>query len=220
MFGDTDFDPGMAYASSPIEEQLEALAAAVRAGKVRHVGLSNETPWGLMKFCTAADSASSQTLLPRPVALQNAYSLTCRTFDSSGLAECCYEEKISLLAYSPLAMGLLTGKYLEPSGGPPEARLNKYKGRYAEAESRYGPRPNVITAVTAYADVAHRWGMTPTEMAIRFVVGHPLVASAITGAAGISQLEELVAAAMAGPLESELRAEIDAIHAQYPNPTP
>ena len=226
MFGDVDYDPSMAYASCPIEEQLEALTAAVHAGKVRYIGLSNETPWGLMKFCRAAASEKTNSALqppnlcPRPIALQNAYSLTCRTFDSSGVAECCFEENVSLLAYSPLAMGLLTGKYLAPGGGPPEARLNKYKGRYAEAESRYGPRPNVQSAVAAYADVAHRWGISPTEMAIRFVLDHPLVASAVTGATSLLQLKELIVAAEAGPLENELRAEIDSIHQIYPSPTP
>lgn len=138
MFGEVDFDPGAAYpAVASVEQQLEALAAAVAAGKVRAVGLSNETPWGLMRFCAAADSrdssesssgsssssssSSAPLPLPRVVSLQNAYSLLCRTFDA-GLGECCHQEGVSLLAYSPLAMGLLTGKYLDPGGGPPEAR--------------------------------------------------------------------------------------------------
>lgn len=140
MFGEVDFDPGAAYpAAASVEQQLEALAAAVAAGKVRAVGLSNETPWGLMRFCAAAgassrrDSRSSSSSggggaplplplpLPRVASLQNAYSLLCRTFDA-GLGECCHQEGVSLLAYSPLAMGLLTGKYLAPDGGPPEAR--------------------------------------------------------------------------------------------------
>jgi aryl-alcohol dehydrogenase-like predicted oxidoreductase len=215
MFGDVDYDPSMAYAAISFEEQVAALAAAAAAGKIRHWGLSNETPWGLMKFCAAADFAG----FPRPVALQNAYSLTCRTFDSGGLAEACHHERVSLLAYSPLAMGLLTGKYLAPDGGPPSARLNLYRGRYAEAESRYGPKPNVRDAVAAYVDLAAKWGMSGTEMAIRFAIDHPLLASAVTGASE-TQLRELVAAAEAGPLNDGLRAEIDAIHARYPNPTP
>ena len=232
MFGTTDFDPSMSYPSIPMEEQLEALTAAVHAGKVRYFGLSNETPWGLMKFCNQSsaplplnnqnsNSNSTNNQAMRPVVLQNAYSLTCRTFDSSGLAECCFKEHVSLLAYSPLAMGLLTGKYLDPGGGPPQARLNKYKGRYAEAESRYGPKPNVQSAVAAYVDIAHRWGISPTQLAIRFVLGHPLVAAAVFGATGVEQMHEVVAAAEVGcPLSDELRAEIDAVHARYPNPTP
>jgi aryl-alcohol dehydrogenase-like predicted oxidoreductase len=118
MFGEEEYDPSASYTSAPIEQQLEALAAAVAAGKIRAFGLSNETPYGVMRFAAAARAAPA---LPRAVSLQNAYSLTCRTFDA-GLAECCHAESISLLAYSPLAMGLLTGKYLEPGGGPPDAR--------------------------------------------------------------------------------------------------
>ncbi|GIM12127.1 hypothetical protein Vretimale_15505, partial [Volvox reticuliferus] len=105
MFGDSEYDPVCAYDGAvPLEEQLEALARAVRAGKVRYVGLSNETPWGLHKALTAASLDPS---LPRVVSLQNAYSLTCRTFDN-GLAEVCHLEGVGLMAYSPLAMGLLT----------------------------------------------------------------------------------------------------------------
>lgn len=215
MFGDVDYDPGMAYAAASFEEQVAALAAAAAAGKLRHWGLSNETPWGLLKFCAAADAAG----FARPAALQNAYSLTCRTLDG-GLAEACHRERVSLLAYSPLAMGLLTGKYLAPDGGPPSARLNLYRGRYAEAESRYGPKPNVREAAAAYVDLATKWGMSGAEMAIRFAVGHPLAAAVVTGATSEAQLGELVAAAEAGPLDEQLRAEIDAIHARYPNPTP
>ncbi|KAL4443893.1 hypothetical protein ABPG75_011630 [Micractinium tetrahymenae] len=216
MFGDLDYEPSMAYAACSFEEQLEALGRAVEAGKVRYVGLSNETPYGLMRFCQLA---AASPRLPRVVSLQNAYSLLCRTFDA-GLAECCHAEQVSLLAYSPLAMGLLTGKYTAPDGGPPEARLNRYRGRYAEAESRYGPKPNVREAVAAYCALAADWGIFPASLSLRFVLAHPLVASAVIGATSEAQLAELVAAAGAPPLEDELVAAIDAIHRRYPNPTP
>jgi aryl-alcohol dehydrogenase-like predicted oxidoreductase len=218
MFGDIEYDPLMSYPSVPIEEQLEALHQAVHTGKVRYIGLSNETPWGLMKFCTTATNTS------KPISLQNAYSLTCRTFDSGGLAECCLQENVSLLAYSPLAMGLLTGKYIDMKNSPPEARLNKYKGRYAEAESRYGPKVNVHVAIAAYADVAKRYRMSLTELALRVVLEHPLLASAVIGATGVGQLKEMVSVAekqkIEGKLEEEIKAAVDAIHARYPNPTP
>ncbi|KAG1657947.1 hypothetical protein FOA52_000978 [Chlamydomonas sp. UWO 241] len=123
MFGDVEYDPSNRFTSVPLTEQLAALGEAVRMGKVRHVGLSNETAWGLMKALHHADVDPS---LPRVASLQNAFSLTCRTFEAQ-LAEVCLEEGVSLLAYSPLAMGLLTGKYLEADGGPPGARLNRYK---------------------------------------------------------------------------------------------
>jgi aryl-alcohol dehydrogenase-like predicted oxidoreductase len=242
MFGHSEYDPSNAYSSVPIEEQLKAVDRAVAAGKVLHFGLSNETPWGLMRFRTTAEYLENQHSLPHsdctvvgrdtpqrahqrhacatPVSLQNAYSLTCRTFDSGGLAECCHQEGIGLLAYSPLAMGLLTGKYLRADGGPSEARLNKYRGRYAEAESRYGPKSNVREAVQAYIELATRWGMAPVELAIRFVLSHPLVTAAVTGATSKEQLKELIAAAGRPPLQAEIRAEIDAIHRRYPNPTP
>lgn len=212
MFGDVDYDVKMKYGGIEIEEQMTALTRAVEKGKVRSIGLSNETPYGVMKF-RLADTGNTI------VSIQNAYSLLCRTFDS-GLAECCSSENISLLAYSPLAMGLLTGKYLSPDGGPPHARLNKYRGRYAEAESRYGPKPNVRNAVAAYVKLAGEWGMLPVHMAIRFVLDHPLVASAVTGVTSLEQLEQVVMAARAPPLPHELREAIDKIHQHYPNPTP
>lgn len=216
MFGELEYDPTRAYAACPVEEQLEALAAAVAAGKVRCVGLSNETPWGLLRFCAAAAAAPHA---PRVAALQNAYSLLCRTFDA-GLAECCHAEGVSLLAYSPLAMGLLSGKYLAPGGGPPEARLNKYKGRYAEAESRYGPKPNVHEAVAAYAALAREAGLAPAVLALRFVLSHSMVAAAVTGATSLGQLDELLDAAEAPDLPPDLRQAVDAVHARFPNPCP
>ena len=114
----------------------------------------------------------------------------------------------------------LQGKYLTPDGGPPAARLNRYRGRYAEAESRYGPKPNVREAVAAYCALAAEAGISPTELAIHFVIGRPPVSSAVIGATSEAQLREQVSAAMKGPLEDSLLEAIDAIHARYPNPTP
>jgi len=130
MFGDDLYDPACAYASEPLAAQLEALAAAVDAGKARHVALSNETPWGLMRFLALAEASGGR--LPRVAALQNAYSLTCRTFDAGGLAEACHLEGVSLLAYSPLAMGLLTGACV-----PRGSRIVRGGVRHAPA----GPPP-------------------------------------------------------------------------------
>lgn len=218
MFGDTDYDPNVAFeAVVPFEEQLHAVGRAVEAGKVRHFGVSNETAWGLTRIMAVADRQPEA--FPRAVSIQNAYNLTCRTFDAS-LAEVCHQEGVSLLAYSPLAMGLLTGKYLTPGGGPRGARLNRYKGRYAEAESRYGARPAVVAAVRRYCALAGDEGMSAAELAMRFVLQHPLVASAVTGATDVAQLRELLAAEAAPPLSEQTMAAIGSIHSELPNPTP
>lgn len=121
---------------------------------------------------------------------------------------------------TPSCCSLLTGKYQAPGGGPPEARLNRYRGRYAEAESRYGPKPNVRQAVEAYCGLAAEWGLSGASLALRFVLGRPLVASAVVGATSAAQLGELLAAAEAPPLEPQLLEAVDAIHARYPNPCP
>eukprot|EP00897_Mesotaenium_endlicherianum_P004719 jgi/Mesen1/4275/ME000022S03564 len=216
MFGDTDYDAGLEYAAVPLEEQLEALSRAVSAGKVRHVGVSNETPWGVMRLCHLADNSASLT---RIASVQNAYSLLCRTFDMT-LGEVCRKEGVSLLAYSPLAMGLLTGKYYMPGEGGPEARLNKYRGRYAEAEGRYPvENPHVKAAVCAYVDLAKKHNMTPEALALGFVLRHPLVASAVVGASSLGQLRDLLKCSQV-VLSTEVMESVDAIHRQYPNPTP
>lgn len=163
MFGETEYDSTNQYAAIPIEEQLEALGSAVTAGKIRYVGVSNETPYGVMEFCRLAQLFSQY---PRIVSIQNAYNLLCRNFDA-GLAECCHHERVSLLAYSPIAMGMLSGKYLAADGGPPDARLNLFKGRYEEGESRYSLcKRNVIVAIKEYLHVAKKYGINPVRLAI------------------------------------------------------
>lgn len=112
------------------------------------------------------------------------------------------------------------GKYMAADGGPPEARLNKYKQRYAEAESRYGPKPNVRDAIAAYVSLAGSLGMQPTELALRFVLSHPLLTSAVIGASSKAQLLEQLDAAAKPKLDHEVMQKIDAIHQRYPNPTP
>ena len=117
--------------------------------------------------------------------------------------------------------GLLTGKYFAEGGAAPTARLNLYRGRYAEAEGRYSlSRPTVRPAVLAYASLAARYGMSPTALALRFAMSHPSCACALTGATEPQQLTELLTAAQEGPLPAELLAEIDAVHELYPSPTP
>ncbi|KAG0564378.1 hypothetical protein KC19_8G106000 [Ceratodon purpureus] len=216
MFGDTDYDPSCCYSSVCIEEQLEALSIAVKEGKIRNVGVSNETAFGLMEFCRLADQNSS---LPRISTIQNAYSLLCRTFDMT-LAECCHHQRVGLLAYSPLAMGLLSGKYLSDDGGSSSYRLNKYRGRYAEAECRYSTaKPNVLPAIRAYVKIAQRHNLSPVALAIGFVLRHPLLTSVVMGATRMWQLREILDASRVD-LSEEILTEIDVVHELYPNPTP
>eukprot|EP00271_Cylindrocystis_brebissonii_P000773 TRINITY_DN10984_c0_g2_i2.p1 TRINITY_DN10984_c0_g2~~TRINITY_DN10984_c0_g2_i2.p1 ORF type:complete len:437 (-),score=18.40 TRINITY_DN10984_c0_g2_i2:145-1455(-) len=217
MFGDTDFEQSRSFQFVSFEEQLEALSAAVTAGKIRHVGVSNETPWGL---CQWLNLQSNRRNLPKIISIQNAYSLLCRTFDS-GLSECCFHHNVGLLAYSPLAMGLLSGKYHSPGGTSAHARLNKYRGRYAEAEGRYPVQNSrVKEAVLRYEEISRRHGIESlTVLALAFVLRHPLVSSVVFGAVDRGQLEEAVRAVDV-VLTDDLISEIDGVHQNIPNPTP
>ncbi|CAL9203257.1 unnamed protein product [Musa hybrid cultivar] len=216
MFGETDYDPRQQYGSVAIEEQLDALGKAVDSGKIRYIGLSNETPYGVMKFLHISNCIQSS---PKIITVQNSYNLLCRNFDC-GLAECCHHESISLLAYSPMAMGILSGKYFSAGGGPSDARMNLFRGRYSEGESRYNlSNVTLKAAVEDYINIARKFGLSPASLAIAFVLIHPLVASAVFGATKVWQLREVVEACNVH-LTSEMTAEINKVHARYPNPCP
>jgi aryl-alcohol dehydrogenase-like predicted oxidoreductase len=193
--------------SHPIHEILGVLGKLVTAGKIRFVGLSNESPWGVMSFL----KASEQHGLPRPVSIQNAYNLVNRTFEM-GLSEVAYREQVGLLAYSPLGQGYLTGKY---EGGvlPPGSRKTLFNrlGRYEQGN---GPR-----AISTYVALAQRRGLDPAQMAIAFAVSRPFVTSAIIGATTLDQLKTDIDAA-ALKLPDDVVADIDQIHLDYPNPCP
>lgn len=205
-FGRIHYDPAGERASVPILEQLQALDRAVRAGKVRYIGLSNETPWGVMQFLQLADRHG----LPRVVSIQNAYSLLNRTYEA-GLSEVTRHEGVSLLAYSPLAFGHLTGKYL---GGaqPPGARLT----RFPPFGQRY-QKPMVERAVSDYAQLASEHGMSPATLALAFVKSQWFVGSTIIGATSLAQLGENLDAA-GRTLDDELIAAIEKVHLHNPNP--
>ncbi|CAM8963223.1 unnamed protein product [Rhodiola kirilowii] len=216
MFGETEYDPTRQFCSVPIEDQLDALGRAVDSGKIRYIGLSNETPYGVMKFLQASEKVLHHS---RIVSVQNSYSLLCRTFDS-GMAECCHHERISLLAYSPLAMGILSGKYFSPDKGPKDARLNLFRGRYSEGESRYNlSNKNIEAATKGYLDIARKCGLHPISLAIAFVLRHPLVASAVFGATKLWQLQEVINACQV-ELTPETLQQINQIHRMFPNPCP
>lgn len=207
MFGQFRFDPSQEFECVSVREQLEALAECVQAGKVRYIGVSNETPWGMMSFLQAAKDYD----LPRIVSTQNAYSLLNRTYEF-GMSEIGFREQVGLLAYSPLAFGHLTEKYQQQPMG--SGRIDQFPGFGQRYE-----KPSVQPAVTAYADLARQHGLTPTEMALSYVYHRWFVASTIIGATSMAQLEENMGA-WHKPLSSALLKEIDALQLGYMNPAP
>ena len=205
-FGKIHYDPADERPTVPIATQLEALAAMVKAGKIRHIGLSNETPWGTLQFLAASERLG----LPRVVSIQNAYNLLNRTFEA-GLSEVVRRESVPLLAYSPLGFGHLTGKYLQ--GAQPEgARLT----RFPPFGQRY-QKPNVEGAVEAYSALARTHGLSPSTLALAFVKSRWFTASTIIGATTLEQLRENldVTDVHLGP---EILAGIDDLHLRNPNP--
>lgn len=214
IFGQYQFDPnneldadGQQKHFESIHQQLEALSELVQEGKIRAIGLSNEQPWGVMEFLRIA----KQYHLPHIATLQNSYHLMNRSIDF-GLSEILYRENVSLLAYSPLAFGHLTGKYL--ANPNTVGRVTLFLG-YAQ---RY-TKPNVALASAAYAQLAMQNGFTPTELALSFVYHRWCVSSTIIGATSMAQLQENIKA-YGKPLNAEILKEIDAIHLRYTNPAP
>lgn len=191
----------------PIETTLRALEDLVRAGKIRHIGLSNETPWGVAQFLKYSDELG----LSRVVSIQNPYNLLNRTYES-GLSEFSYFEGIGLLAYSPLAMGVLTGKY-EGGARPKGARLTEY-----ERFQRYN-KEQAQLAAQAYLDLARKYEISPTAMALAWINTRPFVTSNLIGATNLEQLAENIDSVNV-KLSDELIEEINNIQRRYPNPAP
>jgi aryl-alcohol dehydrogenase-like predicted oxidoreductase len=191
----------------PIEETLSVLADFVKAGKVRHVGVSNETPWGVAQFLRASEKLG----LPRIVSIQNPYSLVNRTFEG-GLSEFTHHEGIGLLAYSPLAFGWLSGKY-EGGARPEGARITKF-----ERFQRYS-KPQAVAATSRYVALAKEHALTPAQFALAFVNSRPFVMSNLVGATSMAQLKENIASVKV-KLTPEALAQIDALHELQPNPAP
>ncbi|MDG1064570.1 MAG: aldo/keto reductase [Luminiphilus sp.] len=190
-----------------IEDVIRTLKVLIQQGKIRGYGLSNETPWGAMTFLQTADREG----LPPPQSIQNPYSLLNRTYEI-GLAEISHRENIGLLAYSPLAMGLLTGKYR--NGALPEgSRLALFK-RFA----RYASEPT-WEAAERYVALAEEHGLNPTQMALAFVNNRPFLLSNIIGATSVAQLEQNIRS-LDVVLSKEVRAGIKAIHQATPDPAP
>jgi len=191
----------------PIEETLEALNELVVEGKVRHIGLSNETAWGVSRFLSAADKGIG----PHVASIQNAYNLINRTFEI-GLAEMAQREAVGLLAYSPLAQGYLTGKY-QKGARPPGARTTLFnRGQRYE-------KVNVEDAIDAYMALAADIGMDVVQLALAFVTSRPFVTSNIIGATSMEQLRADLAS-LNVTITPDIMERINAIHYRYCNPAP
>ncbi|RZS57919.1 aldo/keto reductase [Sphaerotilus mobilis] len=210
MFGALYFDPARDKASSSVEVQLEALQRLVQAGKVRAIGLSNETPWGVSEFVKVAERAG----LPRVATVQNPYCLINRVVDN-GLDEVLWRDQVSLLAYSPLGFGLLTGKYdalgLYDPDKPGRLALfdSMKKQRWGRAES--------LDASRRYNALARAHGLTPTQLALAFCYRRWSVASTIIGVTSVAQLDEDLDA-WSVQLDEAVLAEIDAIRWTFRDP--
>ena len=211
-FGAMYFDPAKDKIETSIHEQLTAMEKLVKAGKVRYIGLSNETPYGTHEFVRLAE----QHGLPRVVSVQNPYCLTNRTFDNA-MDESCHRLNVGLLAYSPLAFGALTGKYdksgFEGQGAPSDARIGKFE---SVRKQRWG-RESALTAARLYNQLARDNGMTPTQMALAFCYTRWSVASTIIGVTSVAQLEENYNA-LGTQLTPEILAQIDAIRLVHRDP--
>lgn len=189
-------------------EILETLGQLVQEGKIRHVGISNETPWGVMRYL---EEHRENPHLPRIITIQNPYSLLNRTFEI-GLAEIAHRENLGLLSYSPMGFGVLSGKYLNGSM-PEDARIalfpnyNRYSGKMA------------VTATLKYVELARANNLSPAQMALAFVNSRPFVTSNIIGATDLRQLKENIDS-MGVVLDPKLIKGIEAIHQEIPDPAP
>ncbi|TCB78072.1 NADP(H)-dependent aldo-keto reductase [Acinetobacter sp. ANC 3781] len=190
-----------------LEETLTALSNEIRKGRIRYIGLSNETPWGTMKFLHLAEKLG----LEKFVSVQNPYNLLNRTYEIS-MSEIAHYENVGLLAYSPLAFGYLTGKFRN-GARPADARVTLFSrfSRYSNPESEW--------ATEQYAQLAERHGLSLTQLSLAFIKQQFFVTSTIIGATSLDQLKENIQA-FEIDLSAEVLQGIEAIHRQQPNPAP
>jgi len=209
IFGQQDFKPpeNAEIENAKIPETLETLENLKKDGKIRTYGVSNETPWGVMQYISFAEKNGWGKI----ASIQNPYNLLNRTFES-GLAEISYRESVGLLAYSPLAFGILTGKYIDGKK-PARARLTLYS-RYQRYQTK-----NAAKATKEYARLAKEHSLEPSQMALAFARKKPFIASLLLGATTINQLE-INLASVEIKLSEEILQEIEEIHNRIPNPCP
>lgn len=210
FFGKLGYENDEAHSTKTVtslEETLLALEAEIQKGRIRYIGLSNETPWGTMKFLQIAE----QLGLSKFVSVQNPYNLLNRTYEI-GMSEIAKYEGVGLLAYSPLAFGYLTGKFRN-GARPANARVTLFSrfSRYSNPESEW--------ATEQYAQLAEQHGLTPTQLALAFIKQQFFVTSTIIGATNLNQLKENIQA-FEIDLSEEVLQGIQAIHQQQPNPAP
>jgi aryl-alcohol dehydrogenase-like predicted oxidoreductase len=206
LFGAREFDPGAERDGPGIVEQVEGMAALIRAGKIRHYGLSNETAWGVCEFRRVARELG----VPGPMTVQNSYSLLSRGVDHD-LAEVLYREGLSLLAYSPLAGGMLTGKYAD-GARPAQSRYALFDTLGARFR-----KPVVEEVAAAYAALARERGLTPVELALGYVKSRWYLGAMIVGATSVAQLDEDIAAAST-VLDAGTLAAVAQLQERFPSP--
>lgn len=206
IFGQKEFNPDLEHDSVDIEATLDVLDSLVKEGKIRHIGVSNETPWGVSEFVKHAERKQQA----RIVSIQNPYHLMNRSYEQ-GLTETCYREQVGLLAYSPLAFGRLTGKYVDDTQA--KGRLTKFPPTWSP---RY-MRSEVITTSARYTALARAHGLTPAQLALAWCYSRWFVASTIIGATDLIQLKENIRSTEVC-LSNELIAAINQIHAEGANP--
>jgi aryl-alcohol dehydrogenase-like predicted oxidoreductase len=190
------------------EEILAALARHVEKGTIRAIGVSNESPWGVMRYVAAAERDG----LPRIASIQNAYNLVNRRFETGGLAEVALREHVGLLAYSPLAQGCLTGKYL--GGALPEGARKTLYNRMQRYDG-----PGAAEAIAAYVELARELSVTPVQLALKFTDTRPWTTASIIGASNVKQLDEDLAA-FENDWTQEMEKRVNAIHTAHPDPCP
>jgi aryl-alcohol dehydrogenase-like predicted oxidoreductase len=207
FFGKLGYEPEEMEKQTPILETLEAMEAVRKSGKVRYFGLSNETPWGVMKFLQLSEKYN----LPKIISIQNPYNLLNRTYEI-GLAEISHRENIALLAYSPLGFGVLSGKYNYGSQ-PEKGRLTLFKRfqRYTNEKA--------LLAAEKYCSIAAEYGISPTQLALGYVHYRPFVTSTIIGATTMEQLKENLDSSIM-KLKKEIIEKIDTVHTEIQNPCP
>jgi aryl-alcohol dehydrogenase-like predicted oxidoreductase len=207
MFGEKIKPKHYQIPYEPFEDILDHLNTHVQKGNIRHIGVSNETPYGVMRFLAESDRRN----LPRMQSIQNAYNLVNREFETA-LEEITMHEQVGLLAYSPLGQGYLTGKYRD--GALPEGSRKQLFQRLGRYE-----KPHAEEAINSYLDLAAEKGIDPTQLAIRFCDTRPFVTSTIIGATTMDQLKTCIDA-FTLDWTDELEDAVNALHARQPNPCP